>query len=142
LMTKIKVNMERLRWLPDFNDEERNQVIVNIPDFHLYYIKQGDTIFTSKVVVGKDYRQTPVFKSEMTYLVFSPTWTLPETILWEDAIPSIQKDEDYLAENNMKVLDLQEKEVNYKKISWRKLENKEDFPYLIRQAPGSSNPLG
>src|SRR5690606_35470023 len=33
-------------------------------------------------------------------------------------------------------------EVNYKKINWRKLENKEDFPYLIRQAPGSSNPLG
>src|SRR5690606_7425082 len=33
-------------------------------------------------------------------------------------------------------------EVNYKKINWRKLENKEDFPYLIRQAPGTSNPLG
>jgi murein L,D-transpeptidase YcbB/YkuD len=141
LISKIKVNMERLRWLPDFNDEV-SQVIVNIPDFHLYYIQQGDTIFTSKVVVGKDYRQTPVFKSKMTYLVFSPTWTLPETILWEDAIPSIKNDEGYLADNNMKVLDLQEKEVNYKKINWRKLENKEDFPYLIRQAPGSSNPLG
>lgn len=141
LITKIKVNMERLRWLPDFNDNV-NQVIVNIPDFNLYYIKQGDTVFTSKVVVGKDYRQTPVFKSEMTYLVFSPTWTLPETILWEDAIPSIKNDEGYLKDNNMKVLDLQEKEVSYKKINWRKLENKEDFPYLIRQAPGSSNPLG
>src|SRR5690606_30262102 len=134
--------MERLRWLPDFSETDKNKVIVNIPDFHLYYMQEKDTVLTSKVVVGKDYRQTPVFKSEMTYLVFSPTWTLPETILWEDAIPSIKNDEGYLKDNNMKVLDLQEKEVNYKKINWRKLENKEDFPYLIRQAPGSSNPLG
>lgn len=142
LISKILVNMERLRWLPDFSETDKNKVIVNIPDFHLYYMQEKDTVLTSKVVVGKDYRQTPVFKAEMTYLVFSPTWTLPETILWEDAIPSIKKDVSYLAKNDMKVLDLQEKEVNYKKINWRKLEGKEDFPYLIRQSPGDLNPLG
>ena len=142
LISKILVNMERLRWLPDFSESDKNKVIVNIPDFHLYYIQEDDTVLTSKVVVGKDYRQTPVFKSEMTFLVFSPTWTLPETILWEDAIPAIQQDRAYLAKNNMKVLDYQENEVNSRKINWNRLEGKEDFPYLIRQAPGSGNPLG
>ncbi len=142
LITKLKVNLERMRWLPDFTDTEKNKVIVNIPDYRFFYIQGGDTILTSRVVVGKDYRQTPVFQSEMTYLVFSPTWTLPETILWEDAIPSIQKDLGYLAENNMKVLDFDENEVNPKKIDWDKLEDKEDFPYMIRQSPGLENPLG
>lgn len=142
LISKILVNMERLRWLPDFSETDKNKVIVNIPDFHLYYMQKKDTVLTSKVVVGKDYRQTPVFKAEMSYLVFSPTWTLPETILWEDAIPSIQKDISYLAKNNMKVLDSKENEVNYRNINWTNIEGKEDFPYLIRQSPGSLNPLG
>lgn len=142
LISKLKINLERLRWLPDFTGSDHNQVIVNIPDFNLFYIQDGDTVFTSKVVVGKDYRQTPVFKSEMTYLVFSPTWTLPETILWEDVIPSIREDEEYLEKNHMRVLDFQEEEVNYKKIKWDKLEEEEDFPYLIRQSPGDENPLG
>ena len=142
LISKLKINLERLRWLPDFTGSDHNQVIVNIPDYNLYYVQEGDTIFTSKVVVGKDYRQTPVFKSEMTYLVFSPTWTLPETILWEDAIPSIREDEEYLEKNHMRVLNFEEEEVDYKKIKWDELDEEEDFPYLIRQSPGDENPLG
>lgn len=142
LLTKVQVNMERLRWMPDSLDNSRNKVIVNIPDFHLFYVQNEDTILTSKVVVGQEYRQTPVFQAEMTYLAFSPTWTLPETILWEDAIPAIQKDRDYLTKNNMKVLDYQGNEVNPRNINWGQLKGKEDFPYIIRQSPGSDNPLG
>lgn len=142
LEAKILINMERLRWLPDFTESGKNKVIVNIPDFHLFYIQKDDTVLTSRAVVGTDYRQTPVFKSEMTYLVFSPTWTLPETILWEDAIPAIQKNTDYLAKNNMRVLDLEGIEVDHRDIDWGKLNGKGDFPYLIRQSPGSLNPLG
>lgn len=142
LISKIVVNMERLRWLPDFMDTDKNKVIVNIPDFQLFYIQGNDTVLTSKVVVGRDYRQTPVFKSEMTYLVFSPTWTLPETILWEDAIPSIRKDKNYLQANYMEVLDHQGNKVNPTQVNWSGLRGKEDFPYMIRQSPGSTNPLG
>ncbi len=142
LLTKVQVNMERLRWMPDSLDNDKNKVIVNIPDFHLFYVQNEDTVLTSRVVVGKEYRQTPVFIAEMTYLAFSPTWTLPETILWEDAIPAIQKDRSYLDKNNMKVLDYQGNEVNPREISWDQLKGKEDFPYIIRQAPGSNNPLG
>ena len=142
LLTKVQVNMERFRWMPDSLNNDKNKVIVNIPDFHLFYVQNEDTVLTSKVVVGKEYRQTPVFQAEMTYLVFSPTWTLPETILWEDAIPAIQGDRGYLAKNNMKVLDYQGNEVSPRQIDWKGLKGKEDFPYLIRQAPGIANPLG
>jgi murein L,D-transpeptidase YcbB/YkuD len=142
LMAKIKVNLERLRWLPDFTDNQKDKIIVNIPDYQLFYVQDGDTMFSSRVVVGKAYRQTPVFKAEMGYLVFSPTWTLPQTILWEDVIPSIQKDPSYLKQNNMKVLNFQENEIDYKEVDWESLEDEEDFPYLIRQKPGDENPLG
>lgn len=142
LLTKVQVNMERLRWMPDSLENDKDKVIVNIPDFHLFYIRGEDTVLTSRVVVGQEYRQTPVFQAEMTYLAFSPTWTLPETILWEDAIPAIQKDRSYLKKNNMKVLDYEGNEVNPRKIKWEELKAKEDFPYIIRQSPGSDNPLG
>jgi L,D-transpeptidase YcbB len=142
LITKTKVNLERWRWLPDYSDSDKDKVIVNIPDFQLFYLQNDDTVLVSRVVVGKEYRQTPVFKSTMTYMVFSPTWTLPETILWEDAIPSIQKNPGYLAANEMKLLDYNGKEVDHKQIKWDRLEDKKDFPYMIRQSPGTKNPLG
>lgn len=142
LLAKVQINMERLRWMPEFDKNENNKVIVNIPDYHLFYIQDEDTVLTSKVVVGKEYRQTPVFRAEMSYLVFSPSWTLPETILWEDAIPAIQKDRGYLAKNNMIVVDYQGNEVNPRRINWRELREAKDFPYAIRQAPGKDNPLG
>ncbi len=142
LINKVKVNLERWRWLPNFIESDKNRVIVNIPDFYMYYLEKEDTLLTSKVVVGREFRQTPVFKSEMTYIVFSPTWTLPETILWEDAIPAIAKNLGYLESHNMKVLNTSGEEQNPKKINWGKLKEKSDFPYMIRQSPGKENPLG
>jgi murein L,D-transpeptidase YcbB/YkuD len=142
IIAKINVNLERLRWLPDFADTEKDKVIVNIPDFQLFYLDGTDTTFTSKVVVGREYRETPVFEADMTHLVFSPTWTLPETILWKDVIPSVQKNVEYLEKNNMQVLDFQENRINANEIDWDSLKDKDDFPYLIRQTPGRENPLG
>lgn len=141
LITKLKVNLERFRWLPNFVEGEGDKVIVNIPDFYLDYISGNDTIFTSRVVVGKEYRQTPVFSSKMSYLVFSPTWTLPSTILWEDAIPAIQKDRGYLEKNKMQVVSTDGEPVDARSINWDNVE-KGNFPYMIRQIPGAHNSLG
>jgi L,D-transpeptidase YcbB len=140
-ITKIKVNLERLRWLPDFVEGDNKKVVVNIPDFNLFYLNGEDTVFTSRVVVGKEYRQTPVFSSKMSYLVFSPTWTLPQTILWEDVIPSIQKDEGYLERNKMQVIANDGEPIDPKDVEWDKL-TKDEFPYVIRQVPGDHNSLG
>jgi L,D-transpeptidase YcbB len=141
LITKLKVNLERFRWLPNFTEGEGDKVIVNIPDFFLDYISGNDTIFRSRVVVGKEYRQTPVFSSKMSYLVFSPTWTLPNTILWEDAIPAIQRDRGYLEKNKMQVINNQGEPVDASRIDWKNAD-KGNFPYMIRQSPGAHNSLG
>ncbi len=142
VITKLRVNLERLRWLPDFTSGGKPKVIVNIPNFYMDYIEGEDTVFTSKVVVGKEYRQTPVFSSQMSYLVFSPTWTLPETILWNDVIPAVQKDRGYLKANNMVVINSNGEEINENSIKWKQLKDENDFPYMIQQAPGDDNALG
>lgn len=86
---QIKVNLERLKWLPD--DFGNYFIEVNIPNFSLVLFKDGATLWESKVIVGKDFRRTPVFSGEMSYLVLNPTWTVPPGILNADIIPAARK---------------------------------------------------
>ena len=136
----LYVNMERLRWLPD--SLHQRHVLVNIADFTLDFVNNEDTLLHSRTVVGKEFRQTPVFNARMTYLVFSPTWTVPPTILKNDVIPGVIKDINYLANKNMSVLDASGKVVDPTTINWRKARSSGRFPYRVRQDPGANNALG
>jgi L,D-transpeptidase YcbB len=89
LVDQLKVNMERFRWLPLQLTEK--YIIVNIANQRLDFIDRADTLLSMRAVVGTNYRKTPVFGAKMTYLVFSPTWTVPSTMLKEDVIPQLLK---------------------------------------------------
>ena len=39
---------------------------------------------------GRDERETPIFRSTITYVVFNPTWTIPPGILVKDKLPELQ----------------------------------------------------
>lgn len=138
-LQKILVNMERMRWLPD--EKSARRILVNIADFTLDYITDNDTLISMKTVVGRNFRQTPVFEAKMTYLVFSPTWTIPPGILRNDVLPAIAKDISYLSKNNMVVLDRTGKTIDAHSIDWQKARTG-NFPYMIRQMPGDQNALG
>ncbi|MGY6560430.1 MAG: L,D-transpeptidase family protein [Nitritalea sp.] len=139
-MQKLAVNMERLRWLPDTLKEE-TVVVVNIANFRMDLIQNRDTLFSTEAIVGKNYRKTPVFNAEMSYLVFSPTWTVPPTILANDVLPAVKKDINYLKSKQMRVLTFDGKEVNPTTINWQSITAR-GFPYMIRQDPGPQNSLG
>lgn len=138
-LMKLYVNMERLRWL---NISSIDTIVsINIADFTLTYRKGLDTLLKSRTVVGKGFRQTPVFESKISYLVFAPTWTIPPTILNQDILPKVIKDTSYLTQHSMIILDRSGNKVSSNAINWSKAV-KGDFPYLIRQKSGSDNPLG
>ncbi|MCH7409035.1 L,D-transpeptidase family protein [Belliella sp. DSM 111904] len=140
LIETARVNMERFRWLPrDVKDQE--VILVNTANFQLDYISKRDTILSSKVIVGKSYHATPQFSAEMSYMVFSPTWTIPNSITRNEIIPAVKKDIGYLNSKNMKVLTSDGKEVDPQSIDWQKANGK-NFPYLVRQEPGEQNSLG
>ncbi|QDH79381.1 L,D-transpeptidase family protein [Echinicola soli] len=142
LIRKVAVNMERMRWLPDTVLNGRF-VMVNIANFQLDYLQDNglDTVFTSKVIVGKEYHTTPVFNGEMAYIVLSPTWTVPSSIIRREMIPKIKKDVSYLSRNHFKILTYSGKEVSPSSIDWSKA-SAGNFPYMIRQSPGTFNSLG
>jgi len=136
---QIRVNLERARWvLHDLPDEF---VLVDIAGFNVRYVRHGQILWQARAQVGKPYRKTPVFKSQITYLEMNPTWTVPPTILRNDVLPAIKRDIGYLQEKNMRVIDYNHKIIAPASINWSRYRGP-DFPYLIRQEPGPSNALG
>lgn len=136
----LHVNAERLRWMPD--SLNKRHILVNIADFTLDFINDRDTILRMRTVVGQDFRQTPVFNARMTYLVLSPTWTVPPTILKNDVIPAVAKNINYLKNKNMKIIDTNGKEIDPTTIDWQKAKARGTIPYRVRQEPGDHNALG
>jgi murein L,D-transpeptidase YcbB/YkuD len=136
---QLKVNLERGRWvLHDLND---TFILVNIAGFRVFYVKDNRIEWVTRAQVGTPFRQTPVFKAQMDYIVFNPTWTVPPTILAKDVLPAIKKDMGYLAVKNMTVLDRGGKRVDASGIDWGQYTGS-SFPYVIRQEPGPGNALG
>jgi L,D-transpeptidase YcbB len=140
LIRTAAVNLERLRWLPD-TIKDSELILVNTANFQLDFLHNRDTVFTSKVIVGKSYHATPQFSAEMSYIVFSPTWTVPTSITRTEIIPAVKKNRNYLASKNMKLLNSSGGVVDPASIDWAKV-NPKTFPYTVRQEPGESNSLG
>ena len=84
-INQILVNMERWRWLP--HDLGPVYVTVNIPEFTLRVVEKGTPIHTTRVVVGKPDKQTPVISDEMEEVVFNPYWNVPNSIKNEEIAP-------------------------------------------------------
>lgn len=135
----IRVNLERLRWMP-LEIPER-YILINIANYELDVFENQDTVLSMRAIVGRHYRKTPVFNSMMTYLVLSPTWTIPPTIFRNDVLPELRKGPEYLSRRNMKILRFDGTEVDYHSINWEAV-TAANFPFMIRQSPGADNALG
>ena len=139
---QIEVNMERWRWLPQ--DLGRRHILVNIAGFELDVIEDSQAVLTTRVVVGKDYRRTPVFSDKVTYLVLSPYWYVPNALAVLDILPQLRKDPDYLSKKNMRVFrnwGAEAKELDPKSIDWPTV-TASNFKYRFVQDPGETNALG
>lgn len=138
LIEIASVNMERMRWMPEM-DWDQEMVLVNIANYQLDYLTKGDTTLSAKVIVGKEYNESPVFTAPMSYIVFSPYWNIPPSITQGEIIPAMQKNKNYLAEKNMEVVSSSGEVVDPQKINWIRNEANN---YRIRQKPGQGNSLG
>jgi murein L,D-transpeptidase YcbB/YkuD len=135
---QLRVNLERGRWV--LHEIKGEFVLVDVAGFDVAYFRDDEPIWTSKVVVGRPYRETPVFKSEITYVVFNPTWTIPPGILAKDTLPAVKRDPGYLTRHRIRVIDGNGQEVSPWSVDWSRYRN--SVPYQLRQDPGPDNSLG
>jgi len=137
-VNQLRVSLERLRWV---NQEAADTLVaVNIAGFRAFFIKNGEMIWTTRAMVGKTYRKTPVFRGDIAYMEFNPTWTIPPGILRNDTLPAIKRNPNYLASKNIRVIDRKGKTVDPATVDWNKYSK--GVPYTLRQDPGPNNSLG
>ena len=137
-IAQLEVNLEYCRWL--LHDLDPTFVIVNVAGFRVYFVRDNALVWTTRAQVGKPYRQTPIFRSELSYLVLNPTWTVPPGIFAKDVLPGMRRDPGYIAKRGLQLVDAQGRAVTAA-IDWSKVTPR-GFPYSIRQAPGPDNALG
>ena len=136
---QVRINLERLRWV--LHAISGKFVIADIAGFKVFVYKDNEIIWTSRVQVGRPYRQTPVFKATITYMELNPTWTVPPGILAKDILPAVKKDPGYLRERNIRVIDRSGNIIKPDSIDWSKYSGR-NFPYRLRQDPGPNNAMG
>jgi len=137
-IAQVAINMERWRWLPD--DLGERHFLVNIPYYHLIAREHGKPVLDIRVVVGKPGNETPTFSDEMTEVVFSPYWNIPETIALEETAPAALRDPNYLARNNMEVVNASGRVVSSADVPWGDEQALRGLSF--RQRPGANNALG
>jgi murein L,D-transpeptidase YcbB/YkuD len=139
---QIVVNLERWRWLP--RNLGSRYILVNIASYRLEVKEFDRSIMDMRVVVGRAYRQTPVFSDKVTYMVLNPSWTVPDNIARQDILPKVKQDPHYLTDQKIRVFQgwgASTKEVDPSQVDWRRVSAK-NLPYHFRQDPGSQNALG
>jgi L,D-transpeptidase YcbB len=100
---QIAINLERLRWLPHQIPADR--VWVNTASAQLQLIRNGQPVFTTRVVVGELDKQTPEFHAQIVSVLYNPPWYIPYGIAQKEIMPHVEENPDYLARHHMTVRD-------------------------------------
>ncbi len=90
-----------------------------MPAFKLYSYQNDSLAWSMNVVVGKAQHKTVIFNGNIKYVVFSPYWNVPSSIVRKEIPPAIRKNRNYLQRHQME---------------W--------FGSQLRQKPGPNNSLG
>ncbi|MGP9822800.1 L,D-transpeptidase family protein, partial [Salinarimonas sp. NSM] len=118
----LLANMERWRWLPR-ELGARKAIFVNVPAYRMEVRDAGVVVHESRVIVGKPGQETPIFSDEMEYVVVSPSWTIPPSIMRNEILPGLRADPGYAAARGYEVI-------------------RNGNHITVRQPPGPRNALG
>jgi len=143
-INKVLLNLDRIKRLPD--QPENRYIMVNIPDFRLYYIENGREKLSMRVIVGDDTHHTPIFSNKISFIVLNPYWIMPDSIVQTEIIPAMLKNPNYLEERGYEVrtsYNTKRASIDTTKIDWAKvLRYRQTKKYKFMQPPGPKNALG
>ncbi|HEV2044320.1 MAG TPA: L,D-transpeptidase family protein [Sphingomicrobium sp.] len=80
---RIKLNMDRWRWLP--RDLGNKYIIVNVPSFYATLVENGTTRWRQRAIAGAVKTKTPQLTVMATGVILNPWWEVPPSITREVA---------------------------------------------------------
>jgi murein L,D-transpeptidase YcbB/YkuD len=127
-------------WL-DALRKDRKVILVNIPSALMRVYSGADQTLQMKVIVGKKENQTRTLLSKVDQLTINPYWFITRRMATVELLPKIQKNHQFLDDNQIQVLNAKYRVVDAHSINWSSL-SKNNFPYILRQNSGENNALG
>ncbi len=139
-LSLLALNAERSRLWAQAED---TVIVVNIPGFDIKYWHSGKAVFSSKVVVGRVTRPTPLMSTKLDSVILNPTWNVPRKIMVEDILPLAKRDENYFTRHHIEIIKNwnSSQVLDPKSIDWKNIDP-DTFPYRMRQQSGRQNALG
>ena len=150
VVQRIEVNLERWRWMPD--DLGAFHVRNNIPEQITRVYKDGQVVLTEKIVVGKTSSPTPVMSADMQFVIFHPSWGVPDGIKNNEVGPMLRRasarNQEWFGEGNnvSRALGRHQfkvsqngREINPDSIDWTKADVRQ---FHFSQPPSAQNVLG
>jgi hypothetical protein len=116
-------------------------IVANIPATGASYYLNNFLKLKMRTVVGKKDSPTPTIASYITNIVTFPRWNVPHSIAVKELLPKVQKNENYLEQNNYDVVNAKGKVIDDSELKWKSYDEN-NFPYFFRQATGPRNSLG
>ena len=82
-VNRIRLNMDRWRWLPrELGDR---YIIVNVPSYYATLVENGETRFKTRAVAGAIKTPTPQLSATAVGVILNPWWEVPTSISREVA---------------------------------------------------------
>ena len=77
-ISRIRLNMDRWRWLP--RDLGSKYIIVNVPGFHATLVENGVNRWKQRAIAGSVKTPTPQLSALATGVILNPWWEVPKSI--------------------------------------------------------------
>ena len=78
---RIRLNMDRWRWLP--RDLGPKYIIVNVPGFHATLVENGVNRWKQRAIAGAMKTPTPQLSATAVGVMLNPSWEVPPSITHE-----------------------------------------------------------
>jgi murein L,D-transpeptidase YcbB/YkuD len=90
---RIRINLDRWRWLP--RDLGQKYVIVNVPAYMVALVEDGQVVARRRAVAGAVKTATPSLNATISGVIFNPWWEVPASIA-----PEVRGKKGYVAVPN------------------------------------------
>jgi len=139
----ILLNLDRIKWSND--PKTKRHIMINIPDFMLYFEEDGQLIQTFRTIVGTPKNPTPIFSNSVKTIVLNPQWNVPKSIIQKEYIPQILRNPNILRKDKIEVYSgwgNDAVKVNPASVNWAAYRYSKSVPYRLAQTSGTHNALG
>lgn len=136
----IRLSRARAEELP--SGARAQYVWVNIAGASTHLVRNQQTVWSGRSIVGKARTQTPELSSAIETLVLNPFWLVPDSIAKRSLLPRAARDPGFLPKFNYRAFDTDGNRLDLQHTDWRAAAQGEGPKVRLMQAPGPRNALG